>query len=155
MTLLMAGINMSQCCPHKCHFEYLKARETGPERRSMTGYEKTKYAVYNALMVGKKNARTRKDLCHAARCDDRILRDAIADLRSDGPILNNDDGKGYYIPEPTLEGYKETWAWIFRQMRRIKSMRRALKGAMKFVKRKPKDVPGQISMFEDGEIYEE
>lgn len=56
----------------------------GPGRRNMTTeYEVIKYAVYNSLGVGKKNAKTRKELCSCVKCSDRVLRKAIEDLRRD------------------------------------------------------------------------
>lgn len=135
MTLLMAGINMSQCCPHKCHFEYLKARETGPERRSMTSeYETLKYAIYNNLGVGPKNAVSRKELCRRTGCGDRMLRRAIEDLRKDRVIITDDNGAGYYIPTTDASGKAQAAYWIARQSKRLKSIKKAMKGAERFVK---------------------
>ena len=44
-------------------------------------YTKLMTAVYNALGLGSKNARTRKELCAALGCNDRELGEAIEALR--------------------------------------------------------------------------
>lgn len=115
----------------------------------MTEYEVLKYSVYNALGVGAKNAQTRKELCHSVGCSDRMLRKAIEDLRRNRAIITNDDGTGYYIPATTDEGRKETWYWLCRQKKRMKSIKRALRGAERFVNtRTETGVPGQLSLFD-------
>lgn len=90
-------------------------------------------AVYNALGLGSKNARTRKELCAALGCNDRELREAIEALRWDYPIVTNDDGTGYYIPTPDSRGRVEASMWLSRQNKRQKSIKRATRGARLFV----------------------
>lgn len=76
-----------------------------------------------------------------------MLRRAIEDLRYDRPIVTDDNGKGYYIPEDTKEGRAATAFWIMRQEKRMRSIRKALTGAKQFVSG---DIPGQMDLFVDG-----
>ncbi len=95
--------------------------------------------VYNSLGVGKESARR--------------IREAIEALRHIRPILNLDDGDGYYIPDTTPQGRQEVALWLSRQDRRIQSIKAAERGAQLFIsrnKKKDKDIPGQISMFGAG-----
>lgn len=108
-------------------------------------------AVYNALKIGKENAMSRDELILATGYTDRRIREAIEALRHIRPILNLDDGDGYYIPDMTPQGRQEAALWLSRQDRRIQSMKDATRGVRRFLnKKKSKDVPGQISMFGAG-----
>ena len=108
-------------------------------------------AVYNDLGVGKQNAISRAELSRITGYKDRRIREAIEALRHIRPILNLDDGDGYYIPDTTPQGRQEAALWLSRQDRRIQSMKDATTGARRFLnKKKSKDVPGQISMFGAG-----
>ncbi|MGP8310956.1 hypothetical protein ACG0Z4_08790 [Enterocloster aldenensis] len=108
-------------------------------------------AVYNTLKIGKENAMSRDELILATGYTDRRIREAIEALRHIRPILNLDDGDGYYIPDTTPQGRQEAALWLSRQDRRIQSMKDATTGARRFLsKKKSKDVPGQISMFGAG-----
>ena len=82
----------------------LIAPPAGKEKRVDIGYDTFIYSVYNALGVGPKNAVTRRELCARLRCGDRLLRQAIEDLRHDRVILTDDNGTGYYIPTYNKEG---------------------------------------------------
>lgn len=108
-------------------------------------------AVYNSLGVGKESARSRAELIRMTGYKDRRIREAIEALRHIRPILNLDDGDGYYIPDTTPQGSQEVALWLSRQDRRIQSMKDATMGARRFLnKKKNQDVPGQISMFGAG-----
>ena len=78
----------------------------------MTEYEVTKYAVYNALGVGSKNAVSRKELCRRIGCGDRMLREIIEDLRKDQVIITDDNGAGYYIPTSDDMGRARASYWL-------------------------------------------
>lgn len=120
----------------------------------MNDFEIFTCSVYNALGVGHTNAQTRRQLCQKLHCGDRTLRKAIETLRRDYAILSRDDGRGYYLPETTEEGREETKQWLRRQGSRIKSIKTAQAGAMRFAgrKRHQKEVPGQINMFGVGNV---
>lgn len=92
-----------------------------------------KYAIYNAIGVGKKNAVSRKELCQRVGCSDRVARKAIEELRHDRVIITDDDNKGYYIPTSDSTGKARAAYWIRRQENRIKSIKEALDGARRFV----------------------
>lgn len=74
----------------------LIAPPAGKEKRVDIGYDTFIYSVYNALGVGPKNAVTRRELCARLRCGDRLLRQAIEDLRHDRVILTDDNGTGLH-----------------------------------------------------------
>lgn len=99
----------------------------------MRQYTGLMMAVYNALGVGHKNARSRSELCGVAGCNDRQLREAIEALRWDYPIVTNDDGTGYYIPTPDSRGRMQAARWLSRQGKRQESIKRATRGARLFV----------------------
>lgn len=111
-------------------------------------FEVFTYSVYNALGIGHDNAQTRRELCRKLKCGDRSLRRAIEVLRQDYPILTQDDGRGYYLPDTTPEGRQEAARWSSKQDKRIRSIRAAQRGARRFAEGvKGKGVPGQLSMF--------
>ena len=99
----------------------------------MSKYTDLEKAVYNALGVGHKNARSRSELCGLIGCNDRQLREAIEALRWDYPIITNDDGTGYYIPTQDSRGWAEASMWLARQGKRQESIKRATRGARLFV----------------------
>lgn len=99
----------------------------------MADYELLKTAVYNALGIGAEHARTRKELCRAVMCSDRLLRQAIEDLRYEYPIITNDDGTGYYIPTQDAAGRGQAARWLKRQNSRRRAIWRATRGARRFL----------------------
>lgn len=99
----------------------------------MNEYTGLKEAVYNALGVGRGNARTREELCSVIGCNDRVLREAIEALRWDYPIITNDDGTGYYIPTPDERGRRQAAGWLRRQRSRVNAIEEATRGARLFV----------------------
>ena len=110
---------------------------------------KVKAVVFNAIGIGHDNATTRSQLRIKTGYNDRLIRQAIEDLRMEYVILNRDDGKGYYIPEPTAAGRRDAAGWITRQNRRIKSIKAATQGAMAFVRPvKDKSITGQMDIFD-------
>ena len=82
---------------------------------------------------------SRDELILATGYTDRRIREAIEALRHIRPILNLDDGDGYYIPDTTHRAAREAALWLSRQDRRIQSMKDATTGARRFLnKRKVK-----------------
>lgn len=55
--------------------------------------------IVDYIPVGHQNAVTRKKLCILTGLSDRKVRDLIADARRETPIINQQDSKGYYIPD--------------------------------------------------------
>lgn len=54
--------------------------------------------------IGKDKAKTREQLCELSGLCDRVVRREIEALRDKGIIIiNNQDGKGYYISEDVEE----------------------------------------------------
>ena len=99
----------------------------------MSKYTDLEKAVYNALGVGHKNARSRSELCSLVGCNDRCLREAIEPLRWNYPIITNDDGTGYYIPTADERGRSQAAGWLRRQRRRRDAIAQATRGARLFV----------------------
>ena len=88
--------------------------------------------ITDFIPFGRKNAVTRKYLCMITGLDDRTLRNEIAKERRYIPILNSQDGKGYY--QPTLEDAEEVKDFIRQETARAKSIFYALKGAKDWIK---------------------
>ena len=87
----------------------------------------TEYIPY-----GKDNAVTRKYLCQITKLSDREMRKEIAKARRVTPILNSQDGKGYY--QPNKEDYREVEDFIRQESKRAKSIFYNLKGAKDWIK---------------------
>lgn len=90
--------------------------------------------ILNHIYLGKENAVTRKQLVIETGLTDRQVRDAIAEARRDVTIINEQDGRGYYIPEEGKDDAK-----VRRQVRqeekRAKSIFYSLKGAREYLKK--------------------
>jgi hypothetical protein len=84
------------------------------------------------IPFGRNNAVTRKYLCMVTGMDDRTVRNLIARERRYTPILNSQDGKGYY--QPTLDDAEEVKDFIRQESHRAKSIFYALKGAKDWIK---------------------
>ncbi len=110
------------------------------------GYDTFIYSVYNALGVGPKNAVTRRELCARLRCGDRLLRQAIEDLRHDRVILTDDNGTGYYIPTYNKEGRAQAARWIARQKKRVKSINRRFAAQRRLSSAAPRYAARQICL---------
>ena len=89
------------------------------------------------IPYGKDNAISREHLCRVARLSDRKMRQEIEDARKRCPIINLQDGKGYY--RPTAEEKSDVEAWL-----RIQKSREAMLGARNYIQ----DVSGQLSLFD-------
>ena len=60
--------------------------------------------ILRYLEIGKDKAKTREQLCELSGLCDRVVRREIEALRDKGIIIiNNQDGKGYYISEDVEE----------------------------------------------------
>lgn len=75
---------------------------------------------------------TREELCEITGLSDRQVRKIIEDLRQVHVILNDQNGAGYYQTHnilKVLKYYRQEMARALSVLRRLKPMRRALKGA--------------------------
>lgn len=88
--------------------------------------------ITDFIPYGRANAVTRKYLCMITGLDDRTMRNEIAKERRYTPILNSQDGKGYY--QPTLDDAEEVRDFIRQETARAKSIFYALKGAKDWIK---------------------
>ena len=86
--------------------------------------------IVDYIPKGKKNAVTRAQLRIATGLSDRKVRDAIADARRHTPIINDQSGRGYYIP--TAEELPEAHKCLEQEKRRAKSIFWSLKALKAF-----------------------
>ena len=89
--------------------------------------------ILDLIPIGKKNAVTREQLMEITGQSDRKNRQMIENARAEGEIICNDqDGKGYYLPE-TLEevyrAYKQGHSRAMSILKQQKTMRKVLKDA--------------------------
>lgn len=94
------------------------------------------------IPYGKDNAISREQLCGVARLSDRQMRQEIEDARKRCPIINLQDGKGYY--RPTAEEKSDVEAWLRIQKSWMNKIREAMLGARNYIQ----DVSGQLSLFD-------
>lgn len=90
--------------------------------------------IVDYIPAGKKNAVTRAQLRIATGMSDRKVRDAIADARRHTPIINDQSGRGYYIP--TAEELPEARKCLEQEKRRAKSIFWSMKALRAFVEGK-------------------
>lgn len=62
------------------------------------------FDILDYIPTGQRNAVTRSELCRRTGLNDRVMRVAIHKARRQIPILNMQDGKGYFIPDMNVEG---------------------------------------------------
>ena len=82
------------------------------------------------LEIGKDKAKTREQLCELSGLCDRVVRREIEALRDKGIIIiNNQDGKGYYISEDVEEmqrQFRQNQARAMSILRQQKHLRRRM-----------------------------
>lgn len=61
------------------------------------------FDILDYIPTGQRNAVTRSELCRRTGLNDRVMRVAIHKARRQIPILNMQDGKGYFIPDMNVE----------------------------------------------------
>lgn len=87
-------------------------------------------AVGTLLKPGSANAITTATIIMKTGLTDRQVRRAIEYLRRDTCIINNQDGKGYYIADNRAEAER----YLRQEQARAKSIYRRLKGTRKYIK---------------------
>lgn len=88
--------------------------------------------ILDFIPIGSKNARRRKHLRSITGLSDRLLRDAIHKARRKIPILNMQDGRGYFIPD--MNDKYDRWLlvkYVRQEERRLKSIGWSLMAARK------------------------
>ena len=61
------------------------------------------FDILDYIPTGQENAVTRAELCKRTGLTDRKMRDALHDAKLKKPILNMQDGRGYFIPDMNTE----------------------------------------------------
>lgn len=88
--------------------------------------------IIDYIPYGKDKAVTREQLMMLTGYPDRAVREAISQARRETPILNNQDGTGYYRPTDDEKPLVERF--VRQEERRAKSIFYSLKAARDFVK---------------------
>lgn len=89
--------------------------------------------IIDFIPYGKENAIRRGSLVKLTGMNDRAVRDAISRARRDTPILNMQDGSGYY--RPTKNEVDELKHFVSQEESRAKAIFYSLKSARQAVKR--------------------
>lgn len=91
--------------------------------------------VLDYIKVGKENAITRAELIDITGLNDREVREDIAVARRNTPIINLQDGSGYFIPDMSkpaeIEYLKQ---YVKQEENRLKSIGWSLKAARKMLR---------------------
>lgn len=91
-----------------------------------------KMDIVSLIPIGYENAITRSELCTLTGLPDRKVRDMIFQARRETPIINLQDGKGYFIPSENDRAHVEKF--VKQETARLKSVGWALKSARGFLK---------------------
>lgn len=92
--------------------------------------EDSGFDILDYIPTGQKNAITRSELCRATGLNDRVMRVAIHKARRKIPVLNMQDGNGYFIPDMNTESDRLLLKRYVRQEEsRLKNIGWALRSA--------------------------
>lgn len=92
--------------------EYLSEIETD---------QQDKFEILNYIPVGSKNAIKRVVLCIRTGLKDRPMRDCLHYARMKIPVINLQNGKGYFIPDMnTQKDVKMLIRWVRQEKSRIR-----------------------------------
>lgn len=91
--------------------------------------------ILDYIRTGHDRAITRAELSDLTGIDDKTIRDMIHYARRDIPILNMQDGRGYFVPDMNiLEERMMLMKYIRQEESRLKSIGWALKTARRTAK---------------------
>ena len=91
---------------------------------------KKNFDILEYIPTGRKNAVKRKALAEITGIDDRYIRLAIAQARRKKPILNMQNGEGYFIPNMNdPEDVRLTVRYVRQEEGRLRSIGWSLMGA--------------------------
>lgn len=94
--------------------------------------EKQGFNILDYIGTGRENAKTREQLCVCTGIQDRAVRELISKARRDIPILNMQDGQGYFIPDMNrAEEQLLLKHYVQQEESRLKSIGWSLKAARK------------------------
>ena len=91
--------------------------------------------IIDYIPIGRNNAVSRDTLSVVTSLDDRTIRNMIHEARREAPILNMQDGKGYFLPDlnDSVEvALLETY--VNQENARLKSIGWSLMGARRALK---------------------
>lgn len=92
--------------------------------------EKMGFDILDYIPTGHGNALTRSELCKRTGVSDIAMRTAIHNARRKVPILNMQDGNGYFIPDMNLEVERILLKqFVQQEASRLKSIGWSLKAA--------------------------
>lgn len=97
--------------------------------------QKESLNILDYIKIGRENAITRSEFSKQIGISDRQVRDLIHYARRDTPILNMQDGKGYFIPD--MDNEEEVLlleAYVKQENARLKSIGWSLLSARKALK---------------------
>lgn len=89
--------------------------------------------ILKHIPIGKENAISRNLLKKTTKLDDKEMRRQIAKARQHTPILNSQDGNGYY--QPNKSETNEVEAFIRQESKRARAIFYNLKGAKEWLKK--------------------
>ena len=89
--------------------------------------------ILSYIPFGKDNAVTRGYLCRVTGLTDRDVRELICKARHNTPIINLQNGGGYFRPTEQEKRYVERW--VSQEKKRAKSVFWSMKGARDFIRR--------------------
>ena len=87
--------------------------------------------IIDFIPYGKENAISRKQLSERCGLRDRVMRKMIEKERREYPILNSQDGSGYFRPLPEEKPLVERW--LRQERRRSQSIGNSTLGAEKWL----------------------
>lgn len=119
-----------------------RAQKNGEDyRKENTRFIRAETQILPHIGTGRKNAAQRVFLQQMAGVNDRALREGIALLRKEYPILNLQDGQGYYLSYDA----RELMRYKNQEMSRIRSAFAALQGVDKALEDKQRRAFGADS----------
>ena len=96
----------------------------------LASLEKKGFDILDYIPTGQSNAVTRKELCRRTGLNDRAMRVLIHKARGKIPILNMQDGNGYFIPDMNvIDDQLLLKKFVQQEESRLKSIGCALKPA--------------------------
>ena len=119
-------------------------------------FEQLKRMIRDQLAHGKDLGVTRQWLTMCTGANDRAVRLAIEDLRSEGWLICNDqDGEGYYLAledQEILRQYRRDCARAMSILKRLKAFRMATREIEQQVENKDQVTIEEILMLMEGKI---
>lgn len=89
--------------------------------------------ILDCIPYGKENAVTREELVRRTGLDDRVIRKAISHARRNDPILNLQNGAGYY--RPTMQDIVELKRFVAQEEHRSSEIVSGVLSAKRMLRR--------------------